>query len=390
MVRRVCVVTATRAEYGLLRPLLLALRADPAFELQLVVTGAHLSTEFGLTWQAIAADGFAITEKVEMLLASDSDVATVKAMGLAMLGFADVFARLQPELLVILGDRYEMFCIAAAATAFRIPIAHLHGGETTEGAFDEAFRHSISKMSQLHFAATPAYRRRLVQMGEAPERVFDVGAIGLDSVHQLPLLTRDELARQIAVDLAQPYFLVTYHPVTLAEADALAEVDALCEALVAQRGTQAVITGANADTGGRSINSRLQEWQHRNPGQLHLFTSLGQLRYLSAMRYCVGVVGNSSSGIIEAPSMHVGTLNIGARQQGREAAASVLHVAATREAIVEGLQMLQSDAFRSTLPSVQNPYGDGNTTCKIMDVLRDCPWPVSPVKRFYDCAVPIV
>lgn len=388
MVRRVCVVTATRAEYGLLRPLLLALRDDAEFCLQLVVTGAHLSAEFGSTWRAIVDDGFEIAEKVDMLLASDSDAATVKSMGLTLLGFADVFARLQPDLLVILGDRYEMFCVAAAATAFRIPIAHLHGGETTEGAFDEAFRHSISKMSHVHFAATEVYRQRLLQMGENPEHVFDVGAIGLDSVHGLHLLTREQLAEQLQLSLEVPYFLVTYHPVTLAQSDALAEVDALCQALVEQAGTQAIITGANADTGGRAINARLQEWRQRHPQQLHVFTSLGQLRYLSAMKYCLAVVGNSSSGIIEAPSMRVGTLNIGPRQQGREAAASVVHVMPERAAISQGLQALQTPGFRELLQRVHNPYGCGDTTRKIMSVLRQCPWPLSPVKRFYDCAPP--
>lgn len=386
MVRRICVVTATRAEYGLLRPLIAALQADGAVSLQLVVTGTHLAPEFGQTWKQIEADGFAIDAKVEMLLAGDTATATAKSMGLALSGFADVFARLRPELLVMLGDRYEMLAVAAAATLFRIPIAHLHGGETTEGAYDEAFRHAITKCAHLHFTATDDYRRRVIQLGEDPARVFNVGAIGIDSIKTLPLLSRAQLLPQLGLSEDERYWLVTYHPVTLADGDgdAVAEVDALVEALLTQVDTRIVVTGANADTGGRAVNARWQYWQAQHADRLVLFASLGTLRYLSAVKHAIAVVGNSSSGIIEAPSLGVPTLDIGARQQGRVRAGSVRYVAPAADAIAAGLAQVASKSARQAAASQVNPYGDGGTTDRIMAVLRETDFASLLVKRFHD------
>ncbi|MBM3117397.1 UDP-N-acetylglucosamine 2-epimerase [Jeongeupia naejangsanensis] len=384
MVRRICVVTATRAEYGLLRPLIAALQADGTVSLQLVVTGAHLAPEFGQTWKQIEADGFVIDAKVEMLLAGDTATATAKSMGLALSGFADVFARLQPELLVMLGDRYEMLAVAAAATLFRIPIAHLHGGETTEGAYDEAFRHAITKFAHLHFTATEDYRCRVIQLGEDPERVFNVGAIGIDSIKTLPLFSREQLLPQLGLIEDLPYWLVTYHPVTLAEGDAVAEVDALVEALLAQAGTRIVVTGANADAGGRAVNARWQYWQAQYPHRLVLFASLGSLRYLSAAKHAIAVVGNSSSGIIEAPSLGVPTLDIGSRQQGRVRAGSVHHVAPTANGIAAGLVHVARESARHAAASHANPYGDGGTTDSIMAVLSETDFASLLVKHFHD------
>lgn len=382
--RKVCVVTATRAEYGLLRPLIKALHHDPSFELQLVVTGTHLSPAFGETWQAIAEDGFSITDKVDILLSTDAPSDIAKSMSLTLSGFADVFSRLRPDLLVILGDRYEIFCVAATATVFKIPIAHLHGGETTEGAFDEAFRHGMTKMSHLHFTATEPYRQRVIQLGEDPSHVFNVGAISLDSIRTLELLSREQLANALDIDLAKPYFLVTYHPVTLSDADAMHEVDALCEALITYKDTQAIITGANADTGGQLINARFKDWQLRYPDRLHFYMSLGQLRYLSAMQHALGVVGNSSSGLVEAPAFSVGTLNIGPRQRGRLHGDSVIHAEPAKTDISEGLARITSVEFQKCLKDHRHPFGDGHTTERIMKTLACTDWSKLAMKKFHD------
>lgn len=380
---KACVVTASRAEYGLLRPLLLAMKADPFFDLQLVVTGMHLSDAFGKTGQAIADDGFTIDAQVEILDTDDSAQGTLHAMARAIAGFAEALLRLAPDFIVLLGDRYEIFCVAAAATVLQIPIVHLHGGEITEGAFDDAFRHCITKMSLLHFTATEEYRRRVIQLGEAPERVFNVGAIGLDNIRDLALLDRDEIAAQLGLDASRPYYLVTYHPQTLGQGDALAEVDALVQALLDRPGSQSVITKANADTGGRSINARLEEWAARYPQRLRLFTSLGQQRYLSALKHAAAVVGNSSSGIIEAPGMGLPTLDIGDRQRGRLRAANVRNVAPTREAIAAGLEMLPPPSSLSADPL----YGAGGTAPKIAAILAAWPWDAQTLKTFHDMPV---
>lgn len=366
---KLCVVTGTRAEYGLLRPLLHAVRAHARFELQLAVTGTHLSDDFGRTADAITRDGFGISAAFEILEPGDGAAATVRTMSNALRQLADVFDRLKPDLVLILGDRYEMLCVAAAANVFQIPVAHLHGGELTEGAFDDAFRHAITKMSHLHFTATEVYRRRVLQLGEPDDRVFNVGAIGLDNIRTLTLLERTPLMQQLGLDSAIPYFLATYHPQTVGGLDPAPEVDVLCQALLDQEGTQALFTKANADVGGRAINARLDWWADRHPDRIHVFASLGQRNYLSAAKCALAVVGNSSSGIIEVPTFGVPTLDIGDRQRGRIAATSVYHVPSTPEAIAEGLAKVRQIAKSGAVQAI-NPYGDGHTTERIMAVLE--------------------
>ena len=377
-------VTSTRADYGLLRPLLLALQADRRFCLRLLITGTHLSSQFGLTWQSIASDGLPVDELIDAEINANTATDTTDTMSRYIGLFGRVFATKKPDLLLLLGDRYEMLAIAAAATVHNIPIAHLHGGEVTEGASDDVFRHAISKMSHIHFTSTAAHRQRVIQLGENPQHVHNVGALGLDNIRTLPLLERNTLVAQCGPAFGLPYFLVTYHPVTRVSSEMCAQVDKLCRALLTFPDAQIIVTGANADSGGELINQRWLEWLAKYPEKIQFHHSLGQLRYLSAMQYALAVVGNSSSGIIEAPSMHTATLNIGLRQQGRTAATSVYHVDDTEEAILHGLQVVLSELFQQTLPEVVNPYGDGRTTERIITILAQQQYPVSLVKHFFD------
>ena len=308
--KRICVVTGTRAEYGLLYWLIKEVQADPALELQLIATGMHLSPEFGLTYQEIERE-FRIDKKIEMLLSSDSPIGISKSMGLAQISFAEAYAELQPDLIVLLGDRYEIFAAASAAMIARIPIAHLHGGETTEGAFDEAMRHSITKMSHLHFTATEEYRKRVIQLGEAPGRVFNVGGMGIENIERLPLLNKQELEQAIGFKLAEKNLLVTFHPVTWENATARQQFAELLAALDELQHTHIIFTKANSDTGGRVINQMIDDYVAENNHKAVTFTSLGQLRYLSALQFVDAMVGNSSSGLAEAPSFQIGTINIG-------------------------------------------------------------------------------
>jgi UDP-hydrolysing UDP-N-acetyl-D-glucosamine 2-epimerase len=386
MVKKICVITATRAEYGLLRPLLRLLQSDEDFELQLVVSGAHLCTEFGETWKEIEADGFEIAQKVEYLLASDSPVAVAQSAALALSGFASVFCRLAPELLVILGDRYEMAAAALAATLLRIPIAHIHGGETTLGANDEAFRHAITKMSHIHFTSSEPYRRRVVQLGESPGRVFNVGALGLDAIRELRLIDATELAKTLGLKSSLPYVVVTYHPETLGSDDPAGIIDTLLDALLEVPGLQLVCTKANADAGGRAINARLHAYSLRSPERVKVFAALGTLKYLSAIKHSAGVIGNTSSGIIEAPALLVATLDIGARQSGRIRANSVLHADANGESIRAGINQLLSPLAPRPKHDFLNPYGDGHTASRTVTILAQMHWPPPIVKTFHDIA----
>ncbi len=382
--RRICVVTGTRAEYGLLRDVIRGIRDAGELELQLVATGMHLSPEFGLTWREIEADGIAIDERVEILLSSDSPVGVGKAMGLGMIGFADAFARLKPDLLVVLGDRFEILAAAAAALVAGIPIAHIHGGETTEGAFDEAIRHSVTKMSHLHFVAAAPYRDRVIQLGETPERVFLVGGLGIDAIKRLPLLDREALEAELDFKLGERNLLITFHPPTLEPGEAAAQMQALLDALDSLGPlTHLVFTMPNADTGGRELAAMVDRFVAVRD-HARVFTSLGQFRYLSCMRHMDGVVGNSSSGIIEAPSFHIGTVNIGDRQRGRLKADSVIDCAAQQGAIVTALKRLFSGDFRKALEGIDNPYGNGGAARAILDVLRRHPIEGLLKKSFYD------
>lgn len=381
--RKVCVVTATRAEYGLLYWLLQALRDDAAVDLQLIVTGTHLSPAHGMTIDAIEADGFPVAERVSMLLQDDSPLGVTKSLGLATLGFAESLARLRPDLLVVLGDRYEMLGAAQAAMIARIPIAHIHGGEATEGAIDEAIRHAITKMSHLHFVATDDFRRRVVQLGEAPDRVWVVGAAGLDNIARLPLLARDALETNLGLRLTPPSLLLTYHSVTqhndepgLAMRELLAAADALAGTII--------VTGANADAGGSAIRREAVRFAAARPGRVLLDETLGALRYLSAMKHVDVVVGNSSSGLLEAPALGTPSVDIGDRQRGRPRAPSVVHCAATRDAIAAAIRQALTPDHRAIARRCETPYGTPGAAERIYRVLLAHPLDGILLKRFHD------
>lgn len=366
--KKVCVVTGTRAEYGLLRWLIEGIQQSPELELQLIATGMHLSPEFGLTVKMIEADGFTIDRKVETLLSSDTPVGVTKSMGLGMIGFADALAELNPDLMLILGDRYEIFAAAASAMIARIPIAHLHGGETTEGAFDESIRHSITKMSHLHFVAAEEYRRRVIQLGEQPERVFNVGGLGIDSILRFELLSRNELEDALVFKLLKYNLLITFHSVTLEKNTSARQMDELLAALAELKDTGMIFTMPNADTDGRVLFDKINDFCAENPNA-RAYTSLGQLRYLSCIKHVDGIVGNSSSGLTEVPSFKKGTINIGDRQQGRLKASSVIDCEPEFESITTALERLFSAGFQAELPKVVNPYGNGGASEAILKTL---------------------
>lgn len=383
MSRKICVVTGTRAEFGLLRWLMQEVQATPGLELQVLATGMHLSPEFGLTYREIEQAGFTLDAKVEMLLSADTATAVTKSMGLGLIGFADAYARLAPDLIVLLGDRFEIFAAAAAALIAGIPVAHLHGGETTEGAFDEALRHSITKMAHLHFVAAEDYRRRVIQLGEQPERVFLVGGLGIDAMQRLTLLEREALEASLDFKLGPRNLLITFHPVTLEGQSSAQQMAELLAALGELEDTHLIFTMPNADTGGRELAGMVDAFvaTHSNA---RVYASLGQLRYLSCMKLVDGVVGNSSSGLAEAPSMGVGTVNIGDRQKGRLQAASVIGCQPERSAILGAINTLFTTDFRRALEAVTNPYGNGGASSKIVQVLKDHPLDGILKKSFYD------
>ncbi|MCS6763631.1 MAG: UDP-N-acetylglucosamine 2-epimerase [Candidatus Protistobacter heckmanni] len=385
MTRKICVVTGSRAEYGLLRRVMLAIAASEELELQVVVTGMHLAPEFGLTFREIEADGLPIHRKVEMLLSSDTPSGVTKSMSLGMIGFGDAFEQLRPDLLLVLGDRFEIFSAVAAALIARIPVVHLHGGETTEGAFDEAIRHSITKMSHLHFVAAEEYRRRVVQMGEQPEKVYLVGGMGVDNIKHLALMERAALEDSLGFSFGKKNLLITFHPVTLEAGSAAHQMEELLAALAQLEDTQLIFTMPNADTDSRVMMQMLEQFSaaHENA---HMFVSLGQLRYLSCMQFVDGIVGNSSSGLAEAPSFFKGTVNIGDRQKGRLKAESVIDCLPERVAIGDAIERLYSPSFQSMLATVRNPYGDGGASEKIVAALRSVSLEALLKKSFYDLA----
>lgn len=382
--KKICFVTATRAEYGLLKPLMLAIKNSSKFDLQILVTGAHLSPEFGLTYQQIVEDGFTIDQKVEMLLSSDTASGIVKTIGVGMIGYADALAALSPDGVVILGDRYEMLGVAAAATIFRIPIIHLHGGEVTEGAYDEQIRHAITKLSSLHFTSTEAYRDRVIQMGESPKRVFNVGAIGLDNIKIVKLLAQEELEQSLGFRFNKYTYQVTFHPETLAEKSSQQQFQILLSAIAKQEDSFFVFTKANADTDGRVINEMIDDFVRNYPDKAIAFHSLGLLRFLSFTKLSTAMVGNSSSGIIEVPSLHTATINIGDRQKGRVQAASVVNCEVSEESIAAAFETVKTDSFRRDLKSIHNPYDAGGATLKIMDALLAVDFHDLKSKSFYN------
>jgi GDP/UDP-N,N'-diacetylbacillosamine 2-epimerase (hydrolysing) len=382
-IRKICVITGTRAEYGLLRWVMQGIQDDPELTLQIIATGMHLSPEFGLTYQAIEQDGFQIDRKVEMLTSSDTPVGIAKSMGLGLIGFADALNDLNPDLIVVLGDRFEIFSAVSAALVARIPVAHLHGGETTEGAFDEALRHSITKMSHLHFVAAEAYRQRVIQLGEQPERVFLVGGLGIDNIKRLKLLDRAALEASLDFKLASKNLLITFHPVTLDAATAAGQMAELLSALAELEDTQLIFTMPNADTDGRVLIKMVEQFVSQHPNA-RAYTSLGQLRYLSCVAQVDGVVGNSSSGLAEVPSFKKGTINIGDRQCGRLQAESIINCEPNRESITAALKQLYSNDFQVGLGQVKNPYGEGGASEKILHILKNLSFDDMIKKKFND------
>lgn len=383
MNRKICVITGTRAEYGLLRWVMQGIKDDPELTLQVIATGMHLSPEFGQTYREIEQDGFQIDRKVEMLTSSDTPVGIAKSMGLGLIGFADALNELNPDLIVVLGDRFEIFSAVAAALVARIPVAHLHGGETTEGAFDEALRHSITKMSHLHFVAAEEYRQRVIQLGEQPERVFLVGGLGIDNIKRLKLLDRAELEASIDFQLGAKNLLITFHPVTLETSTAEDQMAELLAALAELKDTQLIFTMPNADTDGRALIKMVQQFVAQHPNA-RAYTSLGQLRYLSCVAQVDGVVGNSSSGLAEVPSFKKGTINIGDRQRGRLQAASVINCEPTRQGIAATLKMLYTADFQASLSLVRNPYGEGGASEQVVKTIKHCAVDGIAKKSFYD------
>ncbi len=368
--KRICILTATRSEYGLLKPVILKLRTLSEFDIRVAVTGAHLSPEFGLTYLEIEKDGIPIDGRIEMLLSADTPSSVTKSMGVALIGFADYFDRLRPDLLVVLGDRYETLAVCIAAMNQRIPVAHLYGGETTEGAVDESIRHAITKLSYLHFTSAEPYRQRVLRLGEHPDRVFCVGAVGIENALHQNLLRKSELEAELHFSLDVPYAVITFHPVTLEEHSAKEQTTELLEALRAFPDMKFIFTKANADADGRIINSSIDAFVAANQNAA-VYTSLGSGLYLSALKYCHMVIGNSSSGLIEAPSFGIPSVNIGDRQKGRLQAAGTINCRPCRDDIEQAVRLALTPEFRELAAAAVNPYGDGNTSGKIVSVLRE-------------------
>ena len=364
--RKICVVTGTRAEYGLLYWLMKGIQEDSELQLQLIVTGMHLSPEFGLTYKVIEQDGFYIDAKVEMLLSSDTPVGIAKSVGLGVISFAENLERLKPDLMLVIGDRYEILAATQAAMIATIPIAHIAGGDTTEGAFDEAIRHSITKMSHLHFVTNEISAQRVRQMGENPENIYNFGEPGLDQIERLQLLNKNELEKELAFKLRSRNLLITFHPVTLEKESAQKQFTQLLNGLdLLGDDVGLIFTKPNSDTGGRVLIQMIDEYVKHKENAV-AFTSLGQLRYLSAMSHVDAVVGNSSSGIYEAPFLKKVTVNIGDRQKGRLQASSVINCVPKAEMIYRAIQ----NAFVKDCSNAENPYGDGHTSPRIIKVLK--------------------
>jgi len=370
--RKIAVVTGTRAEYGHLFWIIKGIHESPELELQLVVTGMHLSPEFGMTVKEIENDGFPITERVEMLLSSDTETVIAISMGIGMIGFANVYERLKPDILVVLGDRFEILSAVSASIPFRIPVAHIHGGETTEGVIDEPIRHSISKMSHVHFPTTKKYEQRILQMGEFTGNVFCFGAPGLDNIYNLNLMKKDDLLCNLVLPQDKKIGVVTYHPVTLEKGTSEIQISELLNALKRFTDVFWVFTAPNADTEGRILMKKIDEFVKRYPEKGKLFINLGQVRYLSLLKYVCVMVGNSSSGIIEAPSFKLPVVNVGERQQGRIRAQNVIDIAECKEHIIfHAIERALSSKFKNFLSGLENPYGKGDSSSKIVAKLKE-------------------
>ena len=384
MINNICIVTGSRAEYDLLYWLLTYIDDDPDLNLQLLVTGAHLSPDFGYTISKIEDDGFTINKKVEMILSADTSSGITKSTGLGMIGFADAFAELNPEIVVLLGDRYEILSAAFSAVVARIPIAHIHGGETTTGAFDEAIRHSITKMSYFHFVASEEYRKRVVQLGEQPDRVFLVGGLGVDGIMRADLISKEELEDELGFLIAPKTFLITLHPVTLDNMSPRDQLNELFAALETMDDANFIFTAPNSDTGNSVIFNCINEFVSKNPDNSILFNTMGRKRYLSCLQFVDAVVGNSSSGLLECPTFKIGTINIGDRQDGRLKADSVIDCEPNQKSILNAFNTLYSKDFQQILKGVKNPYGEGGASNRIIEILKNEVLPKDLKKKFYD------
>jgi len=383
MTRKVCVITGSRAEYGLLRWVMQGIKDEPTLILQVIATGMHLSPHFGNTYQEIEGDGFVIDRKVETLTDDDSPVAIAKSMGNGMIGFADALNELCPDLIVVLGDRFEIFSAVAAALVAQIPVAHIHGGEITEGSFDDSLRHSITKMSHLHFTAAEEYRNRVIRLGEAPDRVFNVGGLGVDNIARIDLISREKLEQELKFTFQEQNLIVTFHPVTLNPDSGVQQMTELLNALNSFPNIGLIFTMPNADTGGRSITDLIENYVESRTNAVS-FTSLGTKRHLSVMACVDGVIGNSSSGLLEAPSLRVGTVNIGDRQRGRIQVESVINCESIKLAIQDAIIELLSMEFRDKVQKVVSPFGDGGASTKIINHLKNVELSNLIVKKFYN------
>lgn len=382
--RKICVITGTRAEYGQLTRLLRMIEQSPDLELQLLVTGTHLSEKFGMTLREIEADGFNIAAKINMELDSDSPAALARSSGIAMAGFGEAFAKLSPHVITVLGDRFEILAAAFAATLANIPIAHISGGEITQGAFDDAFRHAITKMAHIHFPAAEPYRQRIIQMGEAPDMVFNVGDPAVDVIVNTPLMSREELQDSLGFLLRPEILLVTFHPVTLEGIDCLAQFQNLLDHLARLKDATIIFTRPNADCHGAELSNMLDSFAAAHPDNCAIFTSMGHRRYLSALKHAAAVVGNSSSGIVEAPSLGTPSINIGSRQLGRLRSSSVIDCQPTPESIAAAFNTLHSKEFRQNLPFAVNPYGNGGASERILNILQNIDLRRCRQKIFHD------
>jgi len=385
--RKITVVTGTRAEYGLLHLLMKGVQDDPGLELQIVATGMHLSPEFGLTYKEIEKDGFHIDYKIEILSSDNTPTGICKSMGLSYINLPKAYSALDPDFVVLLGDRFETFCAASVACVMGIPIAHIHGGETTTGSIDEAFRHSITKFSYLHFSSTEIYRNRIIQLGEHPDRVFNVGALGVENIHNLKLLDRMELENKIKFSLGNQCILVNYHPVTTEQNTSGKQFENLLRAIEIIPDLKIIFTGANADAGGKGVNQMIDAFVAQNPNRSIAFISMGQINYLSALRNVNAVVGNSSSGIIEAPNFKVPVVNIGDRQKGRIQAKNVINCLPITRSIRKAVKKTLSSEFRQDMQSIINPYEKKNTIQNIIKIFQSFEFPHILQKEFYDLEI---
>ena len=383
--KRICIVTSTRAEFGLLLPLIKKVIDDDNLELKLAVTGTHLSKNFGETYKEIIQNNIPIDEKIDILQNDDGKLNVLKVMSTALTKFGEYFSNLKPDLLVILGDRYEMLSVAEAAMVLNIPIAHIHGGETTQGAIDEAIRHSISKMSYLHFTSCESYRNRVIQLGEDPARVFNVGALGVENIKKLNLMSLKDIEKSIDFDLSPKFCLVTFHPVTLDNQDMTKQFTELLSAISKHKEYKFIFTKSNADSGGNAINNMIDKYVENNSNCI-AFYSLGFIRYLSAMKYCSMVIGNSSSGIIETPSFCVPTINIGDRQKGRLQAESIINCKPEKEDVLKAFDIATSKTFQESIKDLKSPYDGGNTSDRIVTIIKDFLFnkEINLQKKFYD------